>query len=320
MIAGYGGSTMALMRNALLRASRNPWLASTFPKYRFARAAARRFMPGTTVDAALDAAATLASQRISAVLTQLGENVANAGAADAVVEHYLDVLELIGGRGLDAQVSIKLTQLGLDIGDDVATRNLIALVERAAARGNVVWVDMEDSSYVDRTLAVFLAALDRHPNVGICLQSYLRRTDADLDALLDRTTAVRLVKGAYREPPSVAFPDKRTVDENYFRLACRLIEAAQTYTGQPSPVIGTHDVGLIARIAAHADAANIDRGAWEIDMLYGIRSADQARLAAAGHAVRVLISYGEEWFPWYVRRLAERPANVWFVVRSLFSR
>jgi proline dehydrogenase len=310
---------MALMRNALLWASTNPWLAHNFPRYRFAQAAVRRFMPGTTVDAALDAAASLEPRGIGAIFTRLGENLTDMRSAEAVVEHYLDSFDRIAARGLSAQVSIKLTQLGLDISEDGATRHLITLADRAAHHGNVLWVDMEDSSYVDCTLAAFRALLAQHRNVGLCLQSYLRRTADDLDALLEHTAAIRLVKGAYLEPPEIAFPDKRDVDENYYRLACRMVEAAARFTDSPSPVLGTHDVKLIDRIANHADGSGIPRDAWQVHMLYGIRTAEQLRLAEAGRPVRVLISYGEEWFPWYVRRLAERPANVWFVVKSMVS-
>ncbi|HSG66762.1 MAG TPA: proline dehydrogenase family protein, partial [Gammaproteobacteria bacterium] len=241
-------------------------------------------------------------------------------AASGVVEHYLDVLDRIEQRGVKAEISIKLTQLGLDISEDAATRNLITLLERAAATGSAVFVDMEDSSYVDRTLAIFRAVLASHRNVGLCLQAYLRRTAADLDSLLQDTVAIRLVKGAYNEPEAVAFPVKRDVDENYQRLARALIEASRTVTDTPRPVLGTHDIALIGRIARDAEAAGVSRDGYEIHMLYGIRSAEQIRLVGDGHRVRVLISYGEEWFPWYVRRLAERPANVWFVVRSMVWR
>jgi len=311
---------MPLMRNALLWASRNPWLAHHFPRYGFAKAAVKRFMPGTDVEAAIEAARQLEPRNVGTIFTRLGENLTDMGAAAAVVEHYVGVLDRITANGVNARISIKLTQLGLDISEDGATRNLLTLVEHAAQSGNTVWVDMEDSSYVDRTLAVFRAALAEHRNVGLCVQSYLRRTRADLEALLDQTAAIRLVKGAYNESADVAFPVKRDVDENFYALACSMIDAAARWPDAPSPVIGTHDIRLIDRVAHYATLNEVPRSAWEIHMLYGIRTADQFRLAAAGHGVRVLVSYGEEWFPWYVRRLAERPANVWFVVRSMFSR
>jgi proline dehydrogenase len=310
---------MALMRGALLWASRNKWLAQHFPRYRFAKAAVRRFMPGTTVDAALDAAQTGAPQNLGAIFTRLGENIQQMDAADRVVEHYVDVLNRIEQRKLPVQISIKLTQLGLDISQDGATRNLELLASHAARSGNVVWVDMEDSSYVDRTIAVFRAVLAQHRNLGLCVQAYLHRTQKDLESLLRETVAIRLVKGAYSEPPAVAFPRKSDVDDNYFRLGQMMLAASRNIADTPRPVFGTHDIPLLTRLLEAAQKDGLAAKACEIHMLYGIRSADQLRLAREGHSVRCLISYGEEWFPWYVRRLAERPANVWFVVRNMLT-
>jgi proline dehydrogenase len=309
---------MAVMRSALLWASRNRWLAQKFPRYRFAKVAVRRFMPGTTVDAALDASERFVPAGIGAIFTRLGENLTEFEAATRVVEHYVDVIDRIAQRNVPAQISVKLTQLGLDISEDGATRNLIALAAHAAEKGNIVWVDMEDSSYVDRTIAAFRAALAVHRNVGLCTQSYLFRTEKDLESLLQETCAIRLVKGAYSEPPTVAFAKKSDVDENYVRLARMMLQASKTITDTPRPVMGTHDSAIINRILTAADGEGVARDGLEIHMLYGISTKEQLRLARDGRRVRVLISYGEEWFPWYVRRLAERPANVWFVVRSMF--
>jgi proline dehydrogenase len=309
---------MALMRSALLWASRNRWLAQNFPRYRFAQAAVRRFMPGTTAEAALDAAAVALPQNIGAIFTRLGENIQQMDEAAGVVAHYDDVLARIAQRSVRAQISVKLTQLGLDISEEGTVANLEKLAASAAEHGNVVWVDMEDSSYVDRTLAVFRDVLARHRNLGLCVQAYLYRTVKDMEALLQHTVAIRLVKGAYSEAANVAYPRKSDVDENYFRLGAMMLEAARHITDTPRPVFGTHDIALLDRLLAvspngkgpgHADC--------EIHMLYGIRTGDQQRLARGGQQVRVLISYGEEWFPWYVRRLAERPANVWFVVKNM---
>jgi proline dehydrogenase len=310
---------MALARSALLWASRNRWLAQNFPRYRFAQAAVRRFMPGTTVDAALDASEKLVPQKIGGIFTRLGENVREMQAATRVVEHYVDVLARIAKRNLPVQISVKLTQLGLDISADGATQNLATLARRAKETGNVVWVDMEDSSYVDRTIGVFRDVLSQHRNIGLCVQAYLHRTEKDLEKLLQETVAIRLVKGAYNEPPHIAYARKSDVDENYFKLARMMLSATRNISDTPRPVIGTHDVNLINRIGQSAGQDGVGNQAYEIHMLYGIRTAEQLRLAASGHGVRVLISYGEEWFPWYVRRLAERPANVWFVVKSMLA-
>jgi proline dehydrogenase len=310
---------MSVARNALLWASRNRWLSRHFPRYRFAQAAVRRFMPGTTVDAALEAARSLQPQGIGTVFTQVGENLTSLDEARAEVDHYLDVFDRVAALGLGTHVSIKLTHLGLDIDPAATTQNLRTLAQRAADRGTALFVDMEDSSYVDRTLDGFRSVLHTHKNLGLCLQSYLFRTETDLADLLLETAAIRLVKGAYKEPAAVAYPKKADVDESYFRLGQMMLRAAAEHPDKPRPVFGTHDTALIDRLARFADKEGIPRDAWEIHMLYGIRTADQIRLAREGHQVRVLISYGEQWFPWYVRRLAERPANVWFVVKSLFA-
>jgi len=187
---------------------------------------------------------------------------------------------------------------------------------RAADPGELVWVDMESSDYVDRTLEVFRAVREDHQNVGLCLQSYLMRTEQDLEELLPLHPAIRLVKGAYKEPPSVAFPRKTEVDQNFIRLTSQLLRARRE--GRAGrPVIGTHDGRMINEANRMAHELGVDKDAYEIAMLYGIRTAEQERLVRTGHNVRVLISYGSHWFPWYVRRLAERPANVWFVVKQI---
>ena len=306
---------MSLARRLLLRASRSAWLADQLRHRAFFRRAVRRFLPGEDLGAALDAAAQLAGADIGTVLTELGEQVTTRSAAAAVRDHYLDVLQRVRDRGLPAQLSIKLTHLGLEVDRAACEQDLLALVLRAAEVGSFVWIDMEESRFVDATLEVFHRARAARDNVGLCLQAYLRRTPADLERLLPLAPAIRLVKGAYSEPPDAAFPKKRDVDAAYFGLAERLLEHAGR--GQALPVFGTHDLSLIARIRERAAGLGVSPGGFEVHMLYGIRAPEQRALAADGCAVRVLISYGSAWFPWYVRRLAERPANVWFVVKNL---
>lgn len=306
---------MSLARSALLAVSRNQWLAGQVTRRDFARRAVRRFMPGETLEAALDGAAAFAASGIGTVVTHLGENLTSLAEADAVREHYLGVCDRIAERRLVSCPSVKPTQLGLDLSFEACLANLATLATRADAAGSLLWIDMEDSSYVDRTLDLFRRLRERHQNVGLALQAYLHRTPADLDALMPLRPSIRLVKGAYAEAAHVAFPAKRDVDAAYFRLGEHLLELASR--GAAFPVFGTHDLRLVERLTARAKDLQVADGAWEIHMLYGIRSADQRALAAAGRAVKVLISYGSAWFPWYVRRLAERPANVWFVVRSL---
>lgn len=304
-----------MLRNALLWASTNPFLAERLPRYGFVKRATRRFMPGEALEDALREARRLQSGGLSTTFTLLGENVSTEADADAVVDRYLETLEAIRAHELDTEVSVKLTQLGLDLGVDHARQRLERIV-RAGDPGALVWVDMESSEYVDRTLEVFRGVREDHQNVGICLQSYLRRTEADLEALMPLHPAIRLVKGAYKEPPEVAFPKKTDVDQSYIRLTGALLRARKA--GKAGrPVIGTHDSRMVNEANRMAFELGLAKDAYEIAMLYGIQSAEQERLARTGHNVRVLVSYGTHWFPWYVRRLAERPANVWFVVKQL---
>ncbi len=308
---------MGLARSALLAASRSTWLRDRVTRAGFARRAVRRFMPGETLEDALDATAPLAARGIGAVITKLGENLATLADADAVRDHYLGAMDAIVRRRLDCWPSVKPTQLGLDHAVDACFANLDALAARAKAAGLMFWVDMEDSRYVDRTLDLYRALQAKHGNVGICLQAYLRRTPADFASLLPLKPAIRWVKGAYAEPADVAFPAKRDTDTAYEQLANRHLDLVRAGGAGPC-VLGTHDVPLIRRIAAHAAAVGAKDGAdWEIHMLYGIKAGEQDALVKEGRRVRTLVAYGSYWFPWYMRRLAERPANVWFVVKSL---
>ena len=273
-------------------------------------------MPGEDVDAALDAAASFAAGGIGSVVTALGERVSSRAEVERVRAHYLEVMDLVRARALPTVISVKLTHLGLDVDAELCTDSVRALAARAAAGGAMLWIDIEESHYVDATLALYHRVRAAHANLGVCLQAYLRRTPADLEKVLAAGGSVRLVKGAYREPPSIAFPRKADTDAAYLALASRLLEAA---TPEHPQVFGTHDLRLVELIRERAMAAGLPKNAWEVHMLYGIRSTEQRALAASGVSVRVLISYGSHWFPWYVRRLAERPANVWFVLRSVVS-
>jgi proline dehydrogenase len=293
-------------------------LREALPRYAFIRRAVKRFMPGEELDDALGAAEELRSKSIKAILTHLGENITQAEEAAHVRDHYIEALGRIGERGLDAYLSVKLTQLGLDLSEEFCLENIRSIIERAAQVNNMVWIDMEQSHYVDRTLSVFRKAREGAPNVGVCLQAYLYRTEKDLRDLLPLDPAIRLVKGAYAEPSSVAYPRKSDVDSNYANLTDILLENAvkrRTLAG-----IATHDPALIRRAGSRASEMGLSKSAFEYQLLYGIRTEEQFRLAAEGYRVRSLISYGSFWFPWYVRRLAERPANVTFVLKSLLSK
>lgn len=309
---------MSVLRSVLLAISENRWMREHGPGLWFVRRAARKFMPGEAFDDMLRAAGELRPFGIDAVFTRLGENVADATEAAAVTRHYLEVLDAIAAGGMRCEPSIKLTQLGLDLGVELAYANLRALAARAHATGNYLWIDMEQSSYVDATLELTRRVKAEFPRTGVCLQAYLYRTGADLEALVGQGIGVRLVKGAYREPPDLAYPKKADVDERFFTLSVAMLDGLGRGNGF-RPVFGTHDVDLIARIRAHAERAGLAARDVEVHMLYGIQRAEQARLVREGAVVRVLIAYGAYWFPWYMRRLAERPANVWFVLRSMFT-
>jgi proline dehydrogenase len=307
---------VSLMRRMLLAGSQSEWLRQQATRRRFVRSAVSRFMPGETIDDALRAAAALQSERLGTIVTQLGENISDSGEALAVLAHYHGVLDRLPASGLDTEVSVKLTQLGLDLDPALAVANTVELARRSAAIGRRLWIDMESSAYVERTLAAYRQIQAQEQQVGVCLQAYLHRTKADLESLIPLGCAIRMVKGAYQEPPEIAMPRKADVDYNYYRLCGRLLDEDARRAGC-HVTIATHDRTLIGRLIADAERRGVPKDGYEFAMLYGIQHAEQVRLAAAGHRMRVLISYGGSWFPWYMRRLAERPANVWFVVRSM---
>ena len=306
-----------MMRTILLAASQNSWLRERVPRFRFVRRAVSRFMPGEEIGAALVAAAELKEKGLRTVFTHLGENISDAKEAESVAEHYLDVLDRIAHASLPTEVSVKLTHLGLDLGAELCYANLRRIIERAGAE-SVVWIDMETSNYVDATLGLYRRARQAYPNVGLCLQAYLHRTADDLASLIPLGAAIRLVKGAYREPADRAFPRKRDVDENFFALTQQLLSDEARRAGVRAG-IATHDLRLIRRIEDYAKWRNLGKECLEFQMLYGIQRAEQLRLVRDGWKTLVLISYGTFWYPWYMRRLAERPANLLFVARNIFS-
>jgi proline dehydrogenase len=310
-------TAVSVMRSILLAGSQSRWLRERAPRYWFVRRTVSRFMPGDSVDDALAAVRGLGEARIRALLTHLGENITDQAEAENVTRHYLGLLDRIRPLGFSTEISVKLTQLGLDLDKELAYENLRRLVERAGER-SMVWIDMEASGYVDLTLELYCRARRIYPNVGVCLQAYLYRTANDLAALLPLGPAIRLVKGAYKEPPDRAFPRKADVDQNFFELAKRLIGDEGRRAGA-RVAIATHDRKLIRRIEELVSSMGGTSGSLEFQMLYGIQRAEQVRLIGEGWRVAVLISYGEFWFPWFMRRLAERPANVLFLLRNVFG-
>jgi proline dehydrogenase len=309
---------MAIARNLLLAASTNAWLRERATKTAFVRRSVSKFMPGERLEDAMEAAATQQAAGVGTIFTKLGENVTRIDEAEAVTTDYLDALDRVQAAGLRAQISVKPTQLGLDLDKELCFRNVQRLVDRAEARGNFVWIDMESSPYVDPTLDLFRRGRERSSRIGIALQAYLHRTAKDIEDLLPLGSAIRLVKGAYLEPPEVAFPKKADVDENFYRLSCRLLKEDAQRAGTLLHV-ATHDPRLVDRLKTFIWQFKVPKSAYEYAMLYGIQTGLQRRLVQSGEPLRVLIAYGDYWFPWYMRRLAERPANVWFVVKNMFA-
>jgi proline dehydrogenase len=283
----------------------------------FVRRSVVKFMPGERIEDAIEAARALAPSGITTILTRLCENLTRLEEAEDVAAHYLHVIDLVQKAGLDSQISVKPTQLGYDQDPEVCVRHCLKLIDRCEATGTFFWLDMESSPYVDGTLTLFRRLRERTPNIGVALQAYLYRTEKDIESLVPLGSAIRLVKGAYLEPASIAFPKKADVDANYFKLASRLLKTDNTRPGALLH-IATHDISLQKRLQDVIAREKVDRSRYEFAMLYGIQTGRQQELGRARLPVRCLISYGEYWFPWYMRRLAERPANVWFVAKNMF--
>ena len=275
-------------------------------------------MPGDDAESALRAGAQFQIEGIGSLYTRLGENLVRIEDADEVAAHYLGVMDEIRERRLDGEISVKLTQLGFDLDVERTFAHASALATKAAENGRSLWVDMEGSAYTEATIAFYERLKASHPNVGLCLQAYLRRTAADVRRLLPLQPGIRLVKGAYAEPTEITYQARAEVNANFLALSVAMLEAVRA-GGQVRIALGTHDVGLIGQVAEHAAAMGLRKTAFEIQMLYGVRSDQQSRLNREGFIVRDLIAYGEAWYPWYMRRLAERPANVLFALRQMIG-
>ncbi len=304
-----------MLRAVFLWLSEQPRIFRFVRKNRLARKLASRFVAGETIDEAMSTVRDLNASNLSASLDLLGESVLHAEEAQRACRTYLDLLERIHGARANANVSVKLTQMGLDIDEQLCVSNMRAIIGKAKNHDSFVRIDMEQSSYTAKTLQLFTGVL--HPEfgnaAGVVLQSYLRRTAADVDAMIALGARVRLCKGAYKEPEDVAFPKKSDVDANYIACMERLLERG-SYPG-----IATHDVKIIEHAKAFARQQGISAERFEFQMLYGVRRDLQYRLRREGYNMRVYVPFGTHWYPYLMRRLAERPANIAFITANILK-
>jgi len=307
-----------MLRAFFIYLSKLHWMRSLILKLGFTRKASRRFVAGETAQAAIEVVRRLNRQNILATLDHLGEDVHTEADARNARDDYVHLLDLIHQSGVPSHVSLKLTQFGLDVSGDVCRELVASVIEKAAQVGTFVRIDMEDSSHTERTLAVYRDMRQKYSNVGIVIQAYLYRTEGDIRGLVnDSIATVRLCKGAYKEPASIAFPRKADVDANMVRLMQFMLgDEAQAHGAYLA--MATHDVKMIEATKKFVAEHNISKDAFEFQMLYGIRRDLQQQLAAEGYRMRVYVPYGNEWYPYFMRRLAERPANIWFILSNFF--
>jgi proline dehydrogenase len=306
---------MPVLRTAFIALSRNRWLRRFSEQSRLGARLSSRFVAGLTVEDALRAAQSVNAQGMSVTLDSLGESVTSEEEARHAAQIYHQLLDLISERKLDANISVKLTQMGLELDAALAESIVRGLVEHARGLNNFVRIDMEDSRLTQPTLEIVRrlnARTETRGAVGVVIQAYLYRSQADIEQLLAEGIRIRLCKGAYKEPPEIAFPAKSDVDANFVRLSHVLL-ASPIYHG-----LATHDEAMVAAAKAYAREHGIAAGRFEFQMLYGVRRDLQRSLVKQGYRVRVYVPFGSAWYPYFMRRLAERPANLLFLVRNLF--
>lgn len=320
-----------MLRDFLIYLSKAAWAQNLVTGWGFAWKAASRFVAGSTIEDAIRAVKTLNEKGINATLDQLGEHTSTPEEANRAADGILAVLDSIQQAGGRSNVSIKLTQIGMGLDDEVCRANLTRILERAKQHGNFIRIDIEDSPWVDKTIQLYeeqLALGFTPKTVGMAAQSYLYRAENDVRALLEKGTTFRLVKGAYKEPPEVAYPRKADVDANFDTLVSILVDASLAQKTEISadgripaiPAIATHDEKRIAFAKAYADKVGLPKTGMEFQMLYGIRRDLQEELAKEGYPTRVYVPFGTHWYPYFMRRLAERPANIWFFVSNFFKK
>ncbi len=318
-----------MLRSFLIYLSKAAWAQNMVTHWGFAWRAASRFIAGTKIEDAVRAIRELNARNINATLDHLGENTSKPEEASEATAAILNILDEIQKEGVRANVSIKLTQIGLGLDESLCAQNLERILARARQHNNFVRIDMEDTPYTEKTINVYCQMRKKgYKNAGIALQSYLYRTEADARRLLEEGSPIRLIKGAYQEPADKAYPKKADVDANYDLLTKILIDAALAAKcprlspdGRipPIPALGTHDVDRIEFARQYARKVDLPKDAMEFQMLYGIRRDLQEKLVGEGYPVRVYVPFGTHWYPYFVRRLAERPANLWFFVSNFFK-
>jgi proline dehydrogenase len=301
------------MRSLFISLSHRRSLARMAVRSPLTRPVVARFVAGETLEAALPALQALRRAGLHTSVDVLGESVTSPELAAAAADRYVATIPALAAAGLDVNVSIKLTQMGLDIGADVCRGNVRRIVDAARQFDGFVRFDMEDHTKTEATLDMWEEAHRAYPRTGVVIQSALRRSAADVERIVAAGGRVRLCKGAYDEPAGVAFATKRAVDANYTRIMERLLASGEYHA------LATHDPKLIARAIAFANAEGIDSDRFEFQMLYGVRRDLQRMLVERGYTVRVYVPYGQEWYPYFMRRLAERPANVGFMLRALLK-
>jgi len=308
---------LSISRNILLWASENKWMREHVPSWRFVKKAVKKFMPGETEAAALLEALKLSEKNLPSVFTKLGENINRIEDAEAVKNHYINLINKISASRINIEISLKLTQLGLDLSEEIAFKFCKEIADEVKAKlGNTLFLDMEGSSYTQQTVDFYTRLKSECDNVGLCLQAYLYRTKDDIEKLITVSPSIRLVKGAYKEATHIAMPIKKNVDENYLLLAKQLITAS--CKSGIRIIFATHDDILIEKIIQESKRLGLPKEKLEFQMLYGIKNNFLKNINERGYKGSVLLAYGESWYPWYMRRLAERPANVWFVIKNLF--
>jgi proline dehydrogenase len=320
-----------MIRAFFIYLSKANWARQIVTKWKFAWNAASRFVSGEKLEDGIKAVQRLNENNINATLDQLGEHTLDAKDAERATEGIVKILDAIHESGVRSNVSIKLTQIGLKVDVRLCAENLNRILERANQYQNFVRIDMEDACCVDDTIALFMEMrVDRaYQNVGLVIQSYLYRTVEDVTRLMELPARLRLCKGAYKEPSDVAYPKKRDVDANYDRIAQILLDTAKKVGAPtlsndgripPIPALATHDEKRIQFAIDYANQIGLPKNALEFQMLYGIRRDIQEKLARQGYPVRVYVPFGTEWYPYFVRRLAERPANLWFFISNYFRK